>query len=55
MVFIDFLINWVILPGIIIYGFVSWSKTHSDTKFFIDHKDNEEKEAETDENKKSNG
>ncbi|HIU37111.1 MAG TPA: hypothetical protein IAC56_02405 [Candidatus Aphodousia faecigallinarum] len=53
MVIIDFLINWVLLPGIIIYGFVSWSKEHSDTKFFIDPDDNKEKETQKNENKKS--
>ena len=54
MAIIDFLINWVLLPGIIIYGFVSWSKEHSDAQFFIDPEDNKEKGNQTDENKKSN-
>lgn len=36
MLILDFLINWVLLPAIIIYGFVSWGKEHPNTKFFID-------------------
>ncbi len=32
---IDFFLNWLVLPLIIIYGFVSWSKEHPDTKFMI--------------------
>ena len=54
MVIIDFLINWVLLPGIIIYGFVSWSKENPDAKFWIEPEENNKVKApKTDPDKKS--
>lgn len=54
MVVIDFLINWVLLPGIIIYGFVSWSKENPDAKFWIEPEENNKvKDPKTDPDKKS--
>ena len=54
MVVIDFLINWVLLPGIIIYGFVSWSKENPDTKFWIEPEDdNKTKSPQANPDKKS--
>lgn len=54
MVIIDFLINWVLLPGIIIYGFVSWSKENPDAKFWIEPEDTDKvKDPKADPDKKS--
>ena len=44
---LDFFLNWLVLPLIIIYGFVSWSKEHPDTNFMINPEDEEPKEKTT--------
>lgn len=31
---LDFFLNWLVLPLIILYGFVSWCREHPDTKFW---------------------
>lgn len=46
MDWLDFLLNWILLPLIIIYGFVSWCKENHDTKFWNSPYEHDDKKEE---------
>lgn len=46
MDWLDFLLNWLLLPLIIIYGFVSWCRENPDTKFWNSPYEHDDKKEE---------
>lgn len=45
---LDFFLNWLVFPLIIIYGFVSWCKEHPNTKFWNSPNDKKKEEKQSD-------
>jgi hypothetical protein len=37
---LNVLADWILIPFIIIYGFISWSRDNPDKKIFMDPEDN---------------